>query len=58
MDYLLSMLYISAACRGVIGLDVTIGVQCALTSIGLAYLASLALNVCGERNPFDPFDTF
>lgn len=30
-----------------IGLDVTI-VQNALTSIGLAYLAYLALNACGE----------
>lgn len=51
MYYLLSMLYIMQHVGGVIGLDVAIGVQCALTSIGLAYLAYLALNVCGERNP-------
>jgi hypothetical protein len=44
------LLYIVNAAVQLIGLDLTI-VQNALTSIGLAhlaYLANLALNVCGE----------
>jgi hypothetical protein len=47
------LLYIVNAAVQLIGLDLTI-VQNALTSIGLAYLANLVLNVCGEiQNHFD-----